>query len=100
MSVTPSASGATSADGARGVGVRSYTRAMASPPEPSPERPLQLRNDLNDLYVLVGDLQTTVQGIATTQQDHGVRLVRVERGVIELRTDVTGLRVDVTELRG
>lgn len=73
---------------------------MASPPEPSPERPVQLRNDLNDLYVLVGDLQTTVQGIATTQQDHGVRLVRVERGVTELRTDVTGLRGDMAELRG
>lgn len=52
---------------------------MPSPPEP--ERPLQLRNDLNDLYVLVGDLHTTVHGIARTQQDHGVRLVRVEREV-------------------
>jgi chromosome segregation ATPase len=75
---------------------------MASPPEPSPpqeERPVQLRNDLNDLYGLFGDLQTTVRGIAATQQDHGVRLVRVERGVTELRTDVTGLRTDVTELR-
>ncbi len=74
---------------------------MAAPPEPSPppERPVQLRNDLNDLYGLFGDLQTTVRGIAATQQDHGVRLVRVERGVTELRTDVTGLQTDVTGLR-
>jgi hypothetical protein len=74
---------------------------MASPPEPSPppERPVQLRNDLNDLYGLFGDLQTTVRGIAATQQDHGVRLVRVERGVTELRSDVTEVRHDVTELR-
>jgi len=74
---------------------------MASPPEPSPppERPVQLRNDLNDLYGMFGDLQTTVRGIAATQQDHGVRLVRVERGVTELRSDVTELRSDVTELR-
>jgi hypothetical protein len=74
---------------------------MASPPEPSPppERPVQLRNDLNDLYGLFGDLQTTVRGVAATQQDHGVRLVRVERGVTELRTDVTELRTDVTVLR-
>ena len=103
----------TSSDGARGLGARFYTPAMASPPEPSPppERPVQLRNDLNDLYGLFGDLQTTVRGVAATQQDHGVRLVRVERGVTELRTDVTELRrelrsespdrlrSDVTELR-
>jgi len=92
----PAAVGSRFSDRVRGLGVPSYTRAMES----SPDRPVQFRNDLDARYGLVGDLQTTVRGIAATQQQHGVRLVRVERGVIELRTDVTGLRSDVTEIRG
>jgi len=92
----PAAVGSRFSDRVRGLGLPSYTRAMES----SPDRPVQFRNDLDARYGLVGDLQTTVRGIAATQQQHGVRLVRVERGVIELRTDVTGLRSDVTEIRG
>ena len=66
---------------------------------PEPERPVQLRNDVNDLYSLVGQVQTTVRGIADTQRQHGVRLGRLETGVAELRRDVTELQGDVTELR-
>jgi len=66
--------------------------------ESSPDRPVQFRNDLDALYGLVGDLQTTVRGIATTQQQHGLRLGRVERGVTELRGDVIELKHAVAEL--
>jgi predicted nuclease with TOPRIM domain len=66
--------------------------------ESSPDRPVQFRNDLDALYGLVGELQTTVRGIATTQEQHGLRLGRVERGVTELRGDVIELKHAVAEL--
>ena len=75
--------------------MRSYTRGVDSPPE----RPVQLRNDLDALYVLVGELQITVRGIAATQQEHGVRLGVLQTGQDELRTGQAELRSDVTALR-
>ncbi len=84
-----------SSDRARGAGVRSYTRGVDSPPE----RPVQLRNDLDALYVLVGELQITVRGIAATQQEHGVRLGALQTGQDELRTGQDELRTGQAELR-
>ncbi len=73
----------------------SYTRAVDSPPE----RPVQLRNDLDALYGLVGELQITVRGIAATQQEHGVRLDALQIGQDELRAGQDELRGDVAALR-
>ena len=89
-------------DRLRGVGLRTYTPGVDSPPE----RPAQFRNDLDALYELVGDLQVTVRGIASTQRQHGVRLIELGSAVGELGSAVGGLgtgvgelRVDVDELR-
>jgi hypothetical protein len=62
------------------------------------ERPVQLRNDLDALYGLVGELQTAVQGIAATQQEHGVQLAELRAGQTELRTDVGALRTGQDEI--
>jgi hypothetical protein len=81
-------------DRLRGVGLRTYTPGVDSPPE----RPAQFRNDLDALYELVGDLQVTVRGIASTQRQHGVRLIELGSAVGELGSAVGGLGTAVGEL--